>query len=221
MSTFDSLLSTVWEVARNEEDFLATFAKLTSDRERAEKVLALPQLKDFYVTDGFSGKCETRAEELRLGGDKLYVEIVASTTDQATAGAKKALELYTSAIRVAPQGSISLARSYKGRSQVLLRMGYTDLALEDARRALSFQLPQEDAIKLLSVAAACHQKKCAWDEAENALQKALQELRSSELENNVKAAMTGEISLQLKTINENKQQDKIKVGLIPNKRAFT
>jgi tetratricopeptide (TPR) repeat protein len=220
MSIFDSLLNKVWQIARNEEDFMKTFARLTCDRERAEKVLALPQLQDFCVTDDFSGKCETRAEELRLRGDKLYLETAASTTDPADATAKQALELYTSAIRLAPQGSMSLARSYKGRSQVLLRIGYTDLALQDAKRALGLKLPQDDSIKLLSLAASCHQQKCAWDQAENALQEALEKLRNSELENNVKAAMTGEIIPQLKTINQSKQQDKIKVGLILSYRVF-
>ncbi|XP_021928622.1 SET and MYND domain-containing protein 4-like isoform X2 [Zootermopsis nevadensis] len=213
MSIFDSLLDKVWQIARNEEDFLTAFARLTCDRERVAMILALPQLQDFCVTDGFSGKCETLAEELRLRGDKLNLETAASTIDPAHATAKQALELYTSAIRVAPQGSMSLARSYKGRVQVLLRTGDTDLALRDVKRALGFQLPPEDAIKLLSLAASCHQHKRAWDQAEKVLQEALDKLRNSELENNVKASMTGEIISQLKTINHEKQQDNLKKKL--------
>jgi tetratricopeptide (TPR) repeat protein len=213
MSVFDSLLSTVWQIARNEEDFLTTFARLTCDKERAEKVLALPQLKDFCVTDGFSGKCESRAEELRLMGDQLHLETASSTADSGDTATKQVLALYTSAIKLAPHGSMCLARSYKGRSQVLLRIGYTDLALEDAKRALGFQLPQQEAIKLLSLSAACYQENCTWDQAEKALQEALDKLRNSELENDVKASMTGEIISQLKTIDRIKQQDKSKVRL--------
>jgi tetratricopeptide (TPR) repeat protein len=214
MSVFDSLLSTVWQIARNEEDFLTTFSRLTSDRERAEKVLALPQLQDFCVTDGFSGKCEAGAEELRLRGDKLYLETAALATDPATTTAKQALELYNSAIKLAPQGSTGLAQSYKGRSQVLLLTGYADLALRDAKRALGFQLPEEDAIKLLSLSASCYQQKCAWDQARDVLKEALDKLRHSGLENNVKAVMTGDIISQLKAIERSKQDEKIKVRLI-------
>jgi tetratricopeptide (TPR) repeat protein len=212
MSAFDSLLNTVWQVARNEEDFLTTFARLQCDKDRAETILALPQLQDFCVTDDFSGKCETRAEELRLLGDKCYLATTVSTSDPADV--KPALELYTSAIKLAPHGSRSLAQSYYGRSQVLLRLGYTGLALEDAERALRFQLPQQDAIRLLIFTAFCHQQKRAWVQAEEALHEALNKLRNSELENNIKATITGEITAQLKTINESREEDKSKVSRI-------
>jgi tetratricopeptide (TPR) repeat protein len=211
MSLFDSLLNTVWQVARSEEDFLTDFAKLSCDVERAEKILALPQLQDFCMTDGFSGKCETRSEEQRLLGDELYLEATASAS--VTDDAKRVLQLYTSAIKLAPQGTACLARSYGGRSQVLLYMGFIDLALEDVKRALKSQLPQQDAIKLLSLAASCHQQNCAWDQAEETLKEALEKLRNSELENNVKAAVTGKITAQLKMINDSKQRDKSKVRL--------
>jgi tetratricopeptide (TPR) repeat protein len=92
-------------------------------------------------------------------------------------------------------------------------MGFIDLALEDLKRALKSQLPQQDAIKLLSLAAACHQQNCAWDQAEESLKEAVEKLRNSELENNVKAAMTGKITAQLKIIKESKQRDKSKVRL--------
>ena len=215
MSVFDSLLNTVWQIARTEEDFLTEFAKLSCDVERAEKVLALPQLQDFRVTDGFSGKCETRSEELRLLGDKLYLEATATASASAsvTDDAKRVLQLYTSAIKLAPHGSMCLARSYGGRSQVLLYMGLIDLALEDLQRALKSQLPQQDAIKLLSLAATCHLQNCAWEQAEESLKEALDKLRNSELENNVKAVMTGKITAQLKLIRESKQRDKSKVRL--------
>lgn len=211
MSVFDSLLNAVWQIARTEEDFLTEFAKLSCDLERAQKILAIPQLQDFRVTDGFSGKCETRSEELRLLGDKLYLEATASAS--VTDDAKRVLQLYTSAIKLAPHGSMCLARSYGGRSQVLLNMGFIDLALEDLKRALKSQLPQQDTIKLLSLAAACHQQNCAWDQAEESLKEAVEKLRDSELENNVKAAMTGKITAQLKIIKESRQRDKSKVRL--------
>jgi len=209
MSVFDSLLNAVWQIARTEEDFLTEFAKLSCDLERAEKILALPQLQDFRVTDGFSGKCETRSEELRLLGDNLYLEAAASAS--VTDDAKRVLQLYTSAIKLAPHGSMCLARSYGGRSQVLLNMGFIDLALEDMKRALKSQLPQQDAIKLLSLVAVCHQQNCAWDQAEESLKEAVEKLRNSELENNIKAAMSGKISAQLKIIKESRQRDKSKV----------
>jgi hypothetical protein len=41
----------------------------------------------------------------------------------------------------------------------------------------------------------------------------VEKLRNSELENNVKAAMTGKITAQLKIIKENRQRDKPKVRL--------
>jgi tetratricopeptide (TPR) repeat protein len=209
MSTFDSLLSTVWKVARDEKDFLATFAELRCDRQRSQKILTLPQLKDFHVTDNFSGKCETRAEELRLMGDKCYLATTVSTSD--SANVKPALELYTSAIKLAPHESCSLGRSYYGRCQVLLRLGHTSLALEDADRALRLHLPQQDVVKLLVLTATCHQRNCAWAQAEKSLRHALDKLRSSDLENNVKATMAGEIIAQLKTINESKKEEKSKV----------
>jgi tetratricopeptide (TPR) repeat protein len=211
MSAFESLLNTVWQVARSEEDFLTTFARLRCDRQRAEKILALPQLQDFCVTDYFSGKCETRAEALRLLGDRCYLATAASTSD--SADVKPALQLYTSAIKLAPHGSRSLAHSYYGRSQVLLRLGYTNLALEDAERALRLNLPQQDAIKLLVLIAICHQQNHAWVQAEELLHEALDKLRKSDLENNIKATMTGEIIGQLKTINGSKKEDKSKVRL--------
>lgn len=211
MSVFDSLLNTVWQIARTEEDFLIEFAKLSCDLERAEKILALPQLQDFRVTDGFSGKCETRSEELGLLGDKLYLDATASAS--VTDDAKRVLQIYNSAIKLAPHGNMCLARSYSGRSQVLLHMGFIDLALEDMKRALKSQLPQQDAIKLLSLVAAYHQQNCAWDQAEESLKEALNKLRNSELENNVKAAMTGKITAQLKIIKESRKRDKSKVRL--------
>lgn len=213
MSVFDSLLNTVWQIARTEEDFLTEFAKLSCDVERAEKILALPQLQDFRVTDGFSGKCETRSEELRLLGDKLYLEATALVSTSVIDDAKRVLQLYTSAIKLAPHGSMCLARSYGGRSQVLLYMGVVDLALEDLKRALKSRLPLQDAIKLLSLAAACHQQNCAWEQAEKSLKEALDKLLNSELENNVKAEMTEKISAQLKIIKESKERDKSKVRL--------
>jgi len=211
MSVFDSLLNTVWQIARTEKDFLTEFAKLSCDLERAQKILAILQLQDFSVTDGFSGKCETRSEELRLLGDKLYLEATASAS--VTEDAKRVLQLYTSAIKLAPHGSMCLARSYGGRSQVLLNMGFIDLALEDLKRSLKSQLPQQDTIKLLSLEAACYQRNCAWDQAEESLKEAVEKLRDSDLENNVKAAMTGKITAQLKIIKESRQRDKSKVRL--------
>jgi tetratricopeptide (TPR) repeat protein len=209
MFAFDSVLKIVWQVARDEEDFLTTFARLRCDRQRAEKILALPQLRDFSVTTNFSGKCEARAEELRLLGDRCYLATAASTTD--SADVKSALELYNSAIKLAPHGSQSLACSYYGRSQVLLRLGYTTLALKDAERALRFQLPQQDAVRLVVLTAMCHQQNCAWAQAEESLREALDKLRNSDLENNVKATITGEIIAQLKRINESKKEAKSKV----------
>jgi tetratricopeptide (TPR) repeat protein len=211
MSAFDSLLNIVWQVARDEEDFLTTFARLRSDRQRSEMILAIPQVRDFRVTNNFSGKCETRAEELRLLGDRCYLATTASTSE--SADVKPALELYTSAIKLAPHGSQSLACSYYGRSKALLRLGNANLALKDAEKALRFQLPQQDAIRLLVVTAMCHQQNCAWTQAEESLREALKKLRNSDLENNVKATITGEIIAQLKTINENKKEDKSKVRL--------
>jgi tetratricopeptide (TPR) repeat protein len=219
MSVFDSLLNTVWQVARSEEDFLTEFAKLSCDVERAEKILDLPQLQDFCVTDGFSGKCETRSEELRLLGDKLYLQATASAS--VTEDAKRILQLYTSAIKLAPHGSMCLARSYGGRSHVLFYMGFIDLALEDVKRALKSQLPQADAIKLLSLAASCHQTNGTWDKAEESLKEALDKLRNSVLENNVKATITGKIVAQLKAINESKQRDKSKVRLKVREKCLT
>jgi tetratricopeptide (TPR) repeat protein len=92
-------------------------------------------------------------------------------------------------------------------------MGVIDLALEDLKRALKSQLPPQDAIKLLSLAAACHQQNCAWEQAEKSLKEALDKLRSSEMENNVKAEMTGKITAQLNIIKESKERDKLKVRL--------
>lgn len=219
MSAFESLLNTIRQVARSDEEFLTTFAKLRCDRQRAEKILAIPQLQDFCVTDDFSGKCETRAEALRLLGDRCYLAATASTSD--SADVKPALELYTSAIKLAPHGSRSLAHSYYGRSQVLLRLGYTSLALEDAERALRLKLPQQDAIKLLVFTAICHQQNRAWVQAEESLHEALDKLRNSELENNIKATMTGDIISQLKTINESKKEDKSKVRLKFKRKYLT
>jgi tetratricopeptide (TPR) repeat protein len=218
MSAFESLLNIVWQIARSEEDFLTAFASLRCDRQRAQKILALPQLQDFCVTDDFSGKCETRAEALRLLGDRCYLANIASTSD---ADVKPALELYTSAIKLAPHGSQSLGHSYYGRSEVLLRLGYTNLALEDAERALKFKLPQQDAIKLLVLTSICHQQNRAWVQAEESLHEALDKLRNSELENNIKATMTGEIIGQLKTINESKKEDKSKVRLQFRRKCLT
>ncbi|XP_069693150.1 SET and MYND domain-containing protein 4-like isoform X2 [Periplaneta americana] len=202
MSLFDSLLNTVWQIARKEEDFLTTFARLTTDVKRVEKILSLAELKDFRVTDCFSGKYETRAEDLMLLGDRLDLETAEKL--------QQALALYSSAIKLSPSESPSLARSYMGRAHALYRAGYADLAIEDARRALGPQLPQQDTIKLLCLIANCHQVSGKWNLAEDVLQQALETLTNSDIENDIKAALTGNIASQLKQVVQNKQQEKSK-----------
>ncbi|PSN48982.1 hypothetical protein C0J52_03858 [Blattella germanica] len=187
MAVFDALLSKVWQMARQEADFLTTFARLTDDRLRVEKILPLPDLESLQVTDAYSGKCETRAEDLLVLGD------------------------VAAAIRTAPPGTSTLAQSYYARSRNLLQAGNPDLALLDARRALALRLPQQDEIKLLCIVAACQQQRGAAKLAEQSFNEALDKLRKSDLQNDVKATLEGEIVPQLKKISVKKlQQQKAK-----------
>lgn len=186
MSLFDSLVSKVWQVARQDDNFLPEFARLADDTKRVEKILALIEMEAVEVRDNFSGKCETRAEELRVQGNT------------------------NAALRSAPPSSAVLGRIYADRCQSLLQSNNPDLGLKDARRSLELPLSQQDIIRVHCLAASCHHQRGTHKLAEESLNEALNKLKSSDLQNDLKASMTGEIIQQLKKVKQKKQQQKPK-----------
>ncbi|KAJ9595619.1 hypothetical protein L9F63_013195, partial [Diploptera punctata] len=188
MSLFDSLVNKVWELARQDVDFLADFSRLTNDKARVEKILSLQEIRALKVLDNFNSKYEIRAEELRSQGN------------------------INTAVKYAPASSAVLGLIYIDRCQSLLQSNNTDLALDDARRALEHPISQQDAIRVQSFTAACHHQMGNHKLAENCLNDALNKLKISDLPNELKASMTGEIVEQLRKIKQKRRQQKPKIS---------
>lgn len=190
MSLFDDLLASVWKMARQNENFLAEFAKLEDDKKRIEKLLSVPEMRALKLANNFFGKSDDRAEEFRLKGDT------------------------NSAIKSASSSSQVLAHSYADRSRILLQSNKPELALKDAKRALEFALPLEDIVRIHCLTASCHYRIGLKKQAEEILDQALEKIKNSNLQNEIKAVLTKDIVQQLKMIREKKKHQEPKVIIL-------
>lgn len=192
-SLYDCYYESIFHETRK-DDFLALFKEKKTDRERIQCVLSLPTASNLKIPDSFEGKST-------LLSDSLLEEAISTG---------KTPELYTMAILKAPDSSTAMASGYVARAEALLSNGYPHLAKSDAEMALQL----EDHLEPEEIFSALHTIGCAlclieqWDSAVKVLDKALEKLRVTKMDNAAKASAVGQLVPLMKQAKKMREEIK-------------
>ncbi|CAL4124554.1 unnamed protein product [Meganyctiphanes norvegica] len=185
------------------DDVMKDFQGLKSDLERVKYVSKMNEIVNLCVSENFTQKSLDDA----LSYEKVYDQLIPSE-----ASAAKALDVIKKSIQKTPTNeNSSLATRYMKRGWAFLLLEQFPEASSDAKYSLTFNAPEETLWNSYEILGHCCSRQKDFKNAETYFMKSLENLRKSNVSNDVKAVATQRIVMVFKTVKGKKNKSKKKI----------
>ncbi|XP_071534895.1 SET and MYND domain-containing protein 4-like [Panulirus ornatus] len=193
------------------DTIMKDFQELKTDLERVQYIAQMNEVQTLCVEENYSRKSEEDASNY----EKVYDILIPNE-----ASASKALEVMKKCVMKTPaQNTTALAVRYMKRGWASLLLEQFDDARTDAKKSLSFHCPEELVWNSFEILGYCSARLHDYKAAESYFLTALENLRKSNITNEVKATVTGRVMTVFKTVKakKNKKASKNQSGATEGK----